>query len=104
MLPGKPVPAGSELRYGIENRGRVPLTFGICGGLERREGGGWSAVDTKTACIELAEVLRPGESDPHCCTIMVPAEAGSGEYRLVHTVNDGGRTLRLQAPVELATD
>jgi uncharacterized membrane protein len=104
IAPGTPAPAGSTLRYGIENRGQVPLTFGICGMLERHESGGWSAVNSTTACIEIAEVVRPGQSDPRCCTVSVPADAGSGGYRLTHMVSANGSSLTLTAPIRVAAE
>lgn len=101
VVPGGPVAPGSELRYGIANRGGAALTFGVCGSLERREGGGWSAVDSNTACIELAQILRPGERDPQCCSVTLPGDAPAREYRLVHEVSARGRSLRLQAAIDV---
>jgi hypothetical protein len=102
VVPEAQVAAGSALSYGIANRGDVQLTFGVCGSLERRESSGWSDVSTNTACIELAQILRPGQTDAHCCSIELPGDVEAGDYRLVHTVNAGGKALRLPARIQVA--
>ena len=100
VLPDQEMSAGSTITYGVENLGGVPLTFGVCGELEHHEGDTWAPVQSQTACIEIAEVLKPGKSDPSCCTFGVPSGADPGEYRLTHQVTDPkGTGLELRAGV-----
>jgi hypothetical protein len=105
LLPDQEVSAGSTITYGIENLGSVPLTFGVCGNLEHREGDAWVPVPSNTACIEIAQVLKPGKSDPSCCTFGVPSGTEPGDYRLTHQVTDPkGAGLELRAGVTVSDD
>lgn len=100
LLVARPtVAAGDTVTITLENGSRDSIGYNLCtSGLERRSGGGWSAVPNDRMCTMELRTLAPEARATY--PLDIPSDLAPGEYRVVTGVERLAARERLEVTSE----
>jgi hypothetical protein len=90
-LSTKSIGLGESLFMSLENRGTLPLGYGLSSLLERREGAEWVSAFSQPQWYPASKIEIPGGAVAFCEAVRLPPDLAAGEYRISKRVTSGHR-------------